>query len=117
MKPNDNVADTEAPCRKEVEDADEEEDEDCSLMKVVDEEEVEDADEEEDEDCSSMDVNNSTTGCCAFIESTCFALALVVIGMIMGTLLPSPTAADAAEVNPTGWQKFSTTHGVPTNGS
>jgi hypothetical protein len=113
VKPNNNVADMDGGEADDVDVLGKMEnalEEVPCVKEVADGEEVEDVDEEKEEDFSLMDVNNPTTSCCAFIESTCFALALVVIGMVMGTLLPSPTVADAAEVNPTEWQKLSTTH-------
>ena len=69
----------------------------------------------EEEDAASTDVDDSTTHCCALLESSCFALALVVIGMVMGTLLPSPTLADAAAVSPTYWQESATAFSLAAN--
>ena len=56
--------------------------------------EVDDVDMEGEEDTASTDVNDSNTRCAGLLESSAFALALVVIGMIIGAdclLQPSPT--------------------------
>ena len=74
---------------------------------VADGKHVDDVVEQDEEDAPPVNVNTSTARCGAFIESTCFALTLVIIGMVMGTLLPFPAVADAAVVNPTSWQQFS----------